>query len=55
MVIILGRNKTLNKKLKLAKFLKQNTPVPIWVVAKTARKFRRHPKLRHWRRSSLKV
>lgn len=55
MVTALGRNKTLSKKLKLAKFLKQNTPVPIWVVAKTARKFRRHPKLRHWRRSSLKI
>ncbi|MHC1636799.1 MAG: 50S ribosomal protein L39e, partial [Candidatus Nezhaarchaeales archaeon] len=27
----------------------------LWVVIKTGRRFRSHPKLRHWRRVKLKV
>ncbi|MEK6978528.1 MAG: 50S ribosomal protein L39e [Candidatus Hydrothermarchaeota archaeon] len=45
----------LSRKLRMAKALKQNRPVPIWVVAKTMRKVRTHPRRRYWRRSSLKV
>jgi len=51
----LARNKPGAKKLRLAKAGKQNSPVPAWVIIKTRRKFRSHPKLRHWRRVKLKV
>ncbi len=47
--------KPLGKKLRLAKALKQNRAVPLWVVVKTARKFRDHPRRRHWRRVKLKA
>ncbi len=43
------------RKLRLAKALKSNSPVPLWVIARTGGKFRRHPKIRHWRRVKLKV
>lgn len=45
----------LSRKLRLAKALKQNRPVPIWAVAKTVGRLRTHPKRRHWRRSKLRV
>jgi large subunit ribosomal protein L39e len=51
----LARNKHTARKRRLAKACKQNSAVPVWVVAKTNRKFRSHPKLRHWRRVKLKV
>ncbi len=47
--------KPLGKKLRLASALKENRMVPVWVVIKTSRKFREHPKRRHWRRVKLKV
>lgn len=43
------------KKLRLARALKSNSPVPIWVIARTNGRFRRHPKIRHWRRVKLKA
>lgn len=43
------------KKRRLAKACKQNSAVPVWVIVKTKREFRSHPKLRHWRRVKLKV
>ncbi len=43
------------RKLRLAKAMKQNRPVPVWVVAKTMGRVRTHPKRRYWRRSKLKV
>jgi large subunit ribosomal protein L39e len=46
---------SLAKKLRLAKAMKQNRPVPVWVVAKTMGRVRTHPKRRNWRRSKLKV
>ncbi len=46
---------SLAKKLRLAKAMKQNRPVPVWVVAKTMGRVRTHPKRRYWRRSKLKV
>ncbi len=46
--------KTVGKKLRLAKRAKQNRPVPIWVVVKTNRSYRRNPKRYLWRRSKLK-
>jgi large subunit ribosomal protein L39e len=51
----MARNKHVARKRRLAKAYKQNSAVPVWVVAKTDRKFRSHPKLRHWRRVKLKV
>ena len=45
----------LPRKLRLAKALRQNRPIPVWVVAKTNGRVRTHPKRRSWRRSSLKV
>ncbi|RLF60398.1 MAG: 50S ribosomal protein L39e [Thermoplasmata archaeon] len=45
----------LPRKLRLAKAMKQNRPVPIWVIRKTMGRVRFHPKRRNWRRSSLKV
>jgi large subunit ribosomal protein L39e len=45
----------LPRKLRLAKAMKQNRPVPIWVVAKTLGRVRTHPRRRYWRRSKLKV
>ncbi|WP_456474826.1 50S ribosomal protein L39e [Candidatus Pyrohabitans sp.] len=46
---------SLPRKLRLAKAMKQNRPVPVWVVAKTMGRVRTHPKRRFWRRSTLKV
>ncbi|HDM36203.1 MAG TPA: 50S ribosomal protein L39e [Candidatus Syntrophoarchaeum butanivorans] len=43
------------KKLRLAKAVKQNRRVPVWVIVKTNRGVLTHPKRRNWRRSSLKV
>jgi len=51
----MARNKPAAKKRRLARAMKQNSPVPFWVVAKTRGKFRRHPKLRNWRRSRLQL
>ncbi|ABK15339.1 MAG: 50S ribosomal protein L39e [Methanothrix sp.] len=41
------------KKIRLAKALRQNQRVPLWVIMKTKRRVVSHPKRRHWRRSSL--
>ena len=51
----MARNKPYARKLRLARAAKSNSPVPLWVIARTLGKFRRHPKLRHWRRVKLKV
>lgn len=47
--------KPLGKKLRLAHALKENSNVPVWVLIRTRRRFRSHPKRRHWRRSKLKA
>ena len=46
---------TLSRKIRLTKAMRQNRPVPIWVIGKTMGRVRSHPKRRHWRRSKLKV
>jgi large subunit ribosomal protein L39e len=51
----MARNKPHARKLRLARALKANSPVPVWVIIKTARRFTYNPKRRHWRRSKLKV
>ncbi|MEM0021161.1 MAG: 50S ribosomal protein L39e [Fervidicoccaceae archaeon] len=47
--------KPLGKKLRLAKALKSNQPIPVWVSVKTLRKVRFNFKRRNWRRTKLKV
>gem|GEM_PF-281324 len=44
----------LGEKLRLAKALKQNRPVPLWAAAKTRAKVKTHPKRRMWRIRKLK-
>lgn len=51
----MARSKPLARKLRLAKALKSNEPLPIWVVAKTLRKVRFNYRRRNWRRQKLKV
>ncbi|MCS7140442.1 MAG: 50S ribosomal protein L39e [Candidatus Nezhaarchaeota archaeon] len=51
----MARYKPKAKKMRLAKACKQNSAVPVWVVVRTGRHFRSHPKLRHWRRVKLKL
>jgi large subunit ribosomal protein L39e len=51
----MSRNKPLAKKLRLAKAGKQNRRVPLWVMLKTSRKVRVHPKMRQWKRNKVKV
>ena len=43
------------KKIRMAKRLKQNRPIPTWVVIKTGRKVRSTPKQRRWRNGKVKV
>lgn len=54
-----GGNRTskveLPRKLRMAKALRQNRPVPIWAIAKTMGRVKTHPKRRFWRRSTLRV
>ncbi|MDI9619673.1 MAG: 50S ribosomal protein L39e [Candidatus Nezhaarchaeota archaeon] len=51
----MARCKPLARKKRLARACKENSAVPLWVVMKTRRHFRSHPKLRHWRRVKLKL
>ncbi len=45
----------LGRKLRYAKALKQNRPIPLWVLVKTKMRVRDNPKRRFWRRTKLKV
>jgi large subunit ribosomal protein L39e len=49
-----ARVKHVAKKLRLARALKSNSAIPIWVVVKTMRRVTFRPRLRHWRRSKIK-
>jgi len=51
----MARNKPLAKKLRMANATGRTRGVPTWVVMKTGKKVRNHPKKRHWQRSKLKV
>ena len=46
--------KPLAKKLRLARALKENSPIPTWVLAKTLGKVRRRFR-RNWRRSRMQL
>jgi len=51
----MARYKPTARKKRLMRALNSNRRVPAWVMQRTNRNFVRHPKRRHWRRSSLKV
>lgn len=51
----MARNIHVARKLRLAAAYKSNKPIPIWVTIKTRLKIRRGYRLRHWRRTKLKV
>ena len=50
----MARNKPLAKKLRLARALKENSQVPVWVIAKTRRRVGRKIR-RNWRRSRMQL
>jgi len=45
--------KTLGKKLRVAKKIRENQNVPAWVIMKSGGKVRTHPRRRNWRSSSI--
>ncbi len=47
--------KSSEKKQALAKAIRQNRRMPIFVIAKTKRKVSRNVKARHWRSKKLKL
>ena len=51
----MSSNKSKEKKNVLSKHLRQNRRVPIFVVARTARRVSRNVKARNWRTSKLKI
>jgi len=51
----MARFKPLGKKLRLARALKQNRALPLFVLIKTNRRVKNNPKRRHWRRTKLKL
>ncbi len=51
----MGRVKSQKLKTRLSSALKRNRNVPVFVVAKTARRVRQNPFKRNWRASKLKL
>jgi large subunit ribosomal protein L39e len=51
----MSSNKSQKKKAALAKKIRQNRRIPIFVMAKTARRVTRNSESRNWRRKKLKV
>jgi len=51
----MGAVKTFTLKMKLAKKLKQNRPLPQWFRMKTGTKIRYNKFRRHWRRGNIGV
>ncbi len=49
----MAKAKSSELKKKLAKFLKQNRRIPVFVIARTKRRVARNPVARHWRRRKL--
>ncbi len=49
------KNKSNAKKKALSKHLQQNRRVPVFVMAKTARRVMRNTKQRNWRSKKLKL
>jgi len=53
--IAMGARKSSAKKNRLIKKVKQNSPVPAWIIIRTNRRVRRNPKQRQWRRTDVNV
>ncbi|HYY66578.1 MAG TPA: 50S ribosomal protein L39e [Nitrososphaeraceae archaeon] len=51
----MGARKNTSRKKRLVKHVKQNRPVPAWVIIRTHRHVRTNPKRRLWRRSDVNV
>jgi len=51
----MARNKPVARKLRLARALKSNRPVPLFVRLRTNRRLLVSKKRRHWRRTRLKL
>jgi large subunit ribosomal protein L39e len=52
---LMGANKSLLMKRRLAKKQRQNRPLPNWFRYKTDNNIRYNAKRRHWRRTKLKI
>ncbi len=52
---IMAARKNTSRKIRLLRKVKQNRPVPAWVIIRTHRKVRTNPKRRSWRRSDVNV
>ncbi|MGZ5550772.1 MAG: 50S ribosomal protein L39e, partial [Nitrososphaeraceae archaeon] len=51
----MAARKNTSRKKRLIRKIKQNRPVPAWVIIKTHRQVRSNPKRRLWRRSDVNV
>lgn len=51
----MARVKTSSIKSRMAREMKTNKSVPVWVIARTNGRVRTTPSRRHWRRNSLKL
>lgn len=49
------RNKSSEKKKVLAKKIRENRRVPVFVIAKTLRRVTQNPKRRNWRQQKLDI
>ena len=49
----MGSLKSLNRKVKMAKMMKSNRPLPNWIRYKTDNTIRYNAKRRHWRRTKI--
>ncbi|XP_030548376.1 60S ribosomal protein L39-like isoform X2 [Rhodamnia argentea] len=46
-------HKSFRIKKKLAKKMRQNRPIPRWILSRTSNTIRYNAKRRHWRRTKL--
>jgi large subunit ribosomal protein L39e len=51
----MSKNRSKEKKAVLTKALQQNRRMPIFVIAKTARRVSRNTKTRNWRSQKMKI
>lgn len=51
----MAARKNTSRKRRLIKKVKQNRPVPAWVIIRTHRHVRTNPKRRAWRKSDVNV
>jgi len=51
----MARNKSAEKKALLSKAVRQNRRLPVFVIARTARRLTRNPRARSWRYRRLKI